>query len=359
MTNLLVPCLASTLAIAVAAQRTVVVPAGFDQIDAPTLAEVAGFNQRFRQQLLIRAGVLAPLSGLGLSEAAFRRDGQHGGVLSGGATDLVVTVSETTRDPSRAARDFNGNHGANPAVVFAGRVSIPNSPALSHRNAATWQAPDVVRVPFAQLWPYGSAHVCLEVVGTPVAGATSRFWPVDAALYTTNAAATPVGTACDPRLRVAASRASLVPGGTVRFLSAAPPGSPAAVMIGLPPQLPGIDLGFLNAPGCKLLVYPATAVGVVHTNPVRGSYGDATLRLTLPGTTSLLGGALGAQLLNYGNPSTPSSIATSAALWLQLAASAPPYDVVQVRSGPLAAGVTRAEGEVIATVVPVMQLTAR
>lgn len=341
------------------AAQSVIVPPGYEQVDAGTLTEVAGFTQRFRQQILIRAGVAAALAGHSITELTFRRDGQHGGALTGGSADIVVTLSESSRDPSQASPDFARNHGASVQQVFAGRISIPASPALSHRNAATWSAPDVVSLPLTTPWPYAGGHLCVDLSGSPVPGAASGFWPVDAELQTTDATVTYLGTACDPRLRLRASRATLVPGGTVRFVSSGPPGSPGAVMIGMPPQVPGIDLGFVNAPGCELSVFPAVAVGVSHSNPVRGSYGDAALRLTLPASSSLLSSAFGSQLLNYGNPTTASGIATSTALALQLASTPPRFDVVQVRTGPLGVGVTRTEGEVIAAVAPVLRLSAR
>lgn len=350
---------AAVLMVGATAQTDVVVPPGYEQTDAGTLTEVAGFNQRFRQQIVIRAAVLGLLSGRSITDLAFRRDGQHLGALGGGSADLVVVMSERSSDPSFVSPSFAANHGSNSVQVLAGRVAVPASPALSHRNGASWTSPHAVTIPLATPWLYGGRHLCIELVGAPVAGAASRFWPVDAALHLSDAQVTPVGAACDSRLRLAASRSTLVPGGTVRFVSAAPAGSSGAVMLGMPPALPGIDLGFLNAPGCRLFVMPAVSVGVTHTRPVRGTYGDSAMRVTLPAASTLLGGAIGAQLFNFGNQVTPSGIATSHALELRLASVGPPYDVVQVRTGPLGLGVSRDEGEVVATTVPVLRLSAQ
>jgi hypothetical protein len=82
-----------------------------------------------------------------------------------------------------------------------------------------------------------------------------------------------------------------------------------------------------------------------------------SLKLSLPASAALVGGAFGTQWVNYPNPTTPSRFATSAGLHLQIASTPLAYDVVQVRTGPLASGVVRAQGEVIANVVPVFQLT--
>jgi hypothetical protein len=349
--------LITALASVVSAQQALTVPSINTAQDAETLCEVAGLTQRFRQQILVRSSLLDTAVGREIVALTFRRDGQYNRALGSGSAELEVTLSRPTLDPAFTQPAFAANVGTVSTQVFAGRVALPSSPALVHRNAATWTPPHAVAIPFARPYTYAGGTLCIDLTGEPVAGAGARFWPIDAVLTHHSGQVLSVGSACDPRLQAHGSRATLVPAGTVRLLSAGPASSLGIAMLGSPPQLPGLDLGFLNAPGCKLYLSPLVSLPATYSQPTRGTYGDINLKLSLPASAALVGGAFGTQWVNYPNPTTPSRLATSMGLHLQIAGTLLTYDVVQVRTGPLAAGVVRTEGEVIANVAPVFQLT--
>ncbi|HLU40397.1 MAG TPA: hypothetical protein VK081_13510, partial [Planctomycetota bacterium] len=248
--------------IGVCAQQAVVVPPEAAAVDAATLTDLAGFHRRFVQQVVVRSSLLSGFREF--TALAVRRDGQFDRPLTGGRASLQVTLAPALTSPDRVAAVFAANRG--PAtVVFDGEVVIPDSPALPHRNAATWSSPHAVEIQFSTPFVHAGGDLCIELRGEPVAGAASPWWPIDCALYPHDAQVTPIGQSCDPLLVASASRASLQPGGSAWLFATGAPTSAAVAVLGAEARIPGMSLTPIGAPGCHLYVEPMAMLATTFT----------------------------------------------------------------------------------------------
>jgi hypothetical protein len=359
LTSRLLQCVVAlgVAAVSLAAQQHVVIPATAADRDATSLAEIAGFQQRFRQQIVVHAAALQGFTEL--TCLTFRRDGRFGDALRGGRAYLEVRLATGGAAPAQASEIFAVNQSA-PTLVFAGEVVIPDSPALAHRDAATWSAPHAVAIPFAAPFSYPGGALAIDLRGEPVAGARSPWWPVDCALYTHAGQVSRVGATCDPLLVVEASRASAQPGSSLVLLASGRPHSVGVVLLGPSASLPGLPLDAVGAPGCSLYVDPLVTIPAPFGAATRRAAADASLALKLPAAGHLLSASLGVQWLDFPSPVTPAGFATSEGLQITLAGALPPFDAVQVRSGPLdATAPWPAAGDVTVNRFPVLRLDGR
>jgi len=289
---LFLPVLVGSLA---SQTQTITVPAALATTDGAGLLEAAGFTRAMRQQFLIGPSHLVAARGRELVALRFRRDG-HPVEHVPGSLNLTVRLSASTSlDARRPEASFVGNHRSPPVLVFQGPLSVPRSPRLRDRNAATWASPDAVTIPFATPFLYLGGTLCVELEGVPVSGATSSWWSIDAEQFQTRGAVASIGQGCGETAsrvtRMASADArTLVPGSTARFLAFGPPNGMAIMFFAT--QLVGpIDLGFLGAPGCNLYVLPVGSVAASLRNPVAQRPGAATLAVQLPGEAHLVGAA--------------------------------------------------------------------
>jgi hypothetical protein len=321
---------------------------------------MAGFSQRFRMQVLLEPSLLVGLVGRDLTGLAVRRDGQDLRPMTGGRTSLVVRLSTPARSPSSAVEAFSANEGNDAREVFRGLVVIPDAPALSHRNGATWESPHAVEVTFATSFRYAGGTLCVDIEGTPVAGFRSPWWRIDYDLTTHDGRVAPFGQPCDPRTRAFASATTLVPAGSVRLFASGPTTSVGVLLLGatrLPAPLP---LGFLGAPSCTLDIAPMVALGTDYSALPHQGYGTATLGLQLPGTREVAGALLVAQWAAFPAAQNPASLSTTNAVELGIAASPLPPRSVMVRTGPAdGASPLPAYGRVLPHLAPVFCLRSQ
>jgi hypothetical protein len=362
MLRFTLPCayiLGSTLLDSLASQD-VVIPSACATLDGRSNGALAGFTQRFRMQVLLDERRLTGLRNRSLSSVAVRRDGQNPEALTGGLVQLVVRVSTTTRVPSDAQPAFSANEGTDVREVFRGTVAIPNAPALSDRNAATWQAPHAVEISFTSSFRYVSGTLCLDFEGSPVAGATSPWWPIDFDLMTHDGQVTSLGLGCDPAGKAMASGDGLLPGGSVRLMSVGPAGAVGIMMLSGVRFTPPLPLGFLGATGCVAHLLPDLSLGAAYAGHPQSGYAVAAAHLHLPNLPQLSGVSLYTQWLAFPSPINPARLSTTEGLELRLATSATPLAGVMVRTGPLRLGEpVPAAGLVRPHVVPVLCLRSQ
>jgi hypothetical protein len=315
--------------------QSITVPAPFVDTDGVGLGGLPGVTQRYRQQVIYGGTHLVALHGQVVNDLRFRRDGYFTRQLTGGRAELAIDMSTTARAASHASPVFADNHGVDLTAVFAGTIDIPNSPALSHRNEATWVAPHALTIPLSRGLLYVGGQLVVDVRGTPDPTAPSTWWPIDVHTELIAGSVAPVGVPCDPRNFLSVAREQLVLGSSVRVVSGGPPAGQSLLALAAL-RLPPIDLGFLGFPGCTLQV-PLELTIATNLRAWRdGTHGFANHVLHLPLLPNLVGSALSVQALTVtiGQTFVP-ILATSRALDLVLAGQLPTLDAATVRSGLL------------------------
>jgi hypothetical protein len=346
------------------AQSEVHVPAQYQSVDASSLGRWPGFTQRTRQQFLIGASHLSAARGRSLTSLSVRRDGSFQAALTGGGADLTLAISS-----GRAATDpsplFAANRTSAPTTVFAGRVSLPASPAMTSANEPTWLSPFAVTLPFSQAYAYAQGDLCLDVDGAPAPGDVSPWWPIDYATDAGTGAAQTIGVGCGRFSRASTSGTQWQIGSTARLLASGEAGSLAVPMLGLHANQ-SIDLSFLGAPGCMLRVDPLISL----TLPYIGASdprqpGIAEFALQIPNQQSLLGASLGAQWLDMQQFLPPSrwsntaGLTLSSALSLTLSATAPWLHGAMIETGIYPTGTLPDDGHVTPGRLPVMRFVVQ
>jgi hypothetical protein len=322
---------------------------------------IPGVRRDFRQQILIPDRALMPMRGAVIEALTFRRDARYSRVLEGGAVDLVVTMSMSSRDPQAASATFTDNHAQPPTTVFQGRLAIPPSPAVF----GTPSFDDVLqtlRVPLTNTFSYAAGTLVIDITGTGASQASS-LWPVDYAIDQQNGNAVVRGVGCGrwaaPTSRnMSVSRDGLVPGSVVRFVTWTSPNGIAVLMLGDQPVT--FSLAPLGAPGCWLLVNPVASLPVIAANRGPGP-GVADLRFQFPASTNLLSAAFPTQWahVEVGQTSNPLGLTTSNAADVMLASNLPTLGSGLVTSLPATAGVFPDRGDVSLQRVPVVRFEYR
>src|SRR5262249_22240631 len=178
---------------ALASAQTVTVPAGYDQVDAPSAGFVAGIHIRMREQYLFADALLRPLAGKTIAGITFRRDAGQASPLTGGLAQLEVSVSTAAARVEAPAPTFAANHGLDRTVVFTGPVTVPSSPAVP---ANPWDANATVSIQFQTAFPYAGGSLCVEVTGSPDPTRPAGYWPFDHVRQDPGGAVTSLGQAC-------------------------------------------------------------------------------------------------------------------------------------------------------------------
>lgn len=310
---LLLVALASPLPL-VAQGGAVVVPAAYDDREAPgaELYFLAPFAAR--RQLLIGADALQPAVGMPLAGLTVRRNMGNRDPQEGGRVSVELSLSHATLPPAGAIGTFAANRGPDARQVFVGVVDLPSVEG-SEAAPAPWVEPFAVRLTFAAPFVYAGGTLCIESVTLPVSGAAEPWWPIDAAVEDLGGSVSIVGQSCLtalPGTPAGAVASSLALGGTATFYirGVIRPG-PVFCLVGVDDRnfqglpLP-LDLGSLGAPGCQLyndvvLVKPVLAQsfpGTLQSHagadlpiPLDPQFGGAALytQWVCPGTTMARG----------------------------------------------------------------------
>jgi hypothetical protein len=323
------------------APQHVVVPASAATADANSFEWVAGASSPLRQQNLIAASHLIALVGRTLTALEFRRTAVDE-VYDGASLSLHVTMSHAPHGPLEAHNDFASNVGANATTVFQGTLTLPTSPAVPAGPGApvAWSANNVLRIPFTTPFVYNGGPLCVDVVGTPVAGQSTSWWMADAVFEPIAGAVSDLGGGCgayggaQKRWSYASAR-SLLPGAYAHFEAYGPPGSLGLCVFGhrAPQPIPLALLGFPSPAGCDLMLgvidmlVPAPFVpdanpGLLH----RG--GLASVELRVPNSAAVFGATLTTQWFEW------TQQATSNALEWTVASAAPSLGMALLEGHP-------------------------
>ncbi len=321
--------------------------AGYQTTDAPGFLWVSGFNDDSTvQQLIIDASLLTPMVGKTISSLSFRRDVADRAPQRGGRAAFEVHISSsrsTVREPSES---LVLNQGANRSRVFAGQLSLPNSPTYAGGNI--WSSSNTVKVPFSFGYPYGGGDLCLEFTSSANNSFVSGSWAVDAVFSQLAGSCVSVSHSVskmipviDPRgFRVTsgALERDLVAGGTAVFFARGTPNANAIFFIGVRFLPQPLNLASLNSPQSNLLVEPIASMMTAFpplSTPELVPFGeDAVVTLKLPADRSILGAVLTAQWVEY-DLSTPEFL-TSNAVMAQVAPALPAVmlSLVTAHKGP-------------------------
>ena len=161
----------------IAAQTTVCVPAVSTTSEGERAGELAGFDSRAKQQILVPGILLVKAKNKDLTALSFRRDDWLHMAVVGGSTDLHVTLSHARSRAIAPSAVFTDNAGTDATTVFAARLALPSSPVV--QGTPTWIASHVARIQFSTPFRYRGGDLCVEVRGEPVSGQTSPSWVVD------------------------------------------------------------------------------------------------------------------------------------------------------------------------------------
>ncbi len=351
--------LASAFAVALHAQSSLIIPTGAVSQDGNASGHLAGTVTRVRQQIILGPSHLNVLVGRQITAVALRRDGfvePH----AAGTAALTVTMSASNATTVNDVRPrFADNHLGTTITVFQGNVSLPASPRLADRNAATWGAAHVISIPLATPFTYQGGVLVVQVDGAPVVGATTTRWRADFVADGIAGRVTDLGLACGhATTRIArtasADSRSLRAGSTVRFVHLARALSVDVFMLGSN-QVPPISLAAYGAPGCflqmdPLVMLPVMVGGAVGARTIAG----ANVHLDMPAEPAALGACFYVQWLNIEGLSTLSS---SNGLKIELATSPASLDAGIVTSAATPNGPLPDTGTVELWRMPVLKLS--
>lgn len=322
-------------------QQHVVVPASAAASDANSFEWLAGASAPLRQQNLIAASHLASLVGRTLTALEFRRTAAAE-AYAGASMSLQVTLSHAPHGPLDARNDYAANVGLDATSVFQGTVTLPTSPAVPAGPGApvAWTANNVLRIAFTAPFVYLGGPLCVDIVGTPIAGQSTSWWMADAVFEPIAGSVTDLGGGCGayggPQRRWSyVSARSLLPGAYAQFEAYGPVGSLGICAIGprSAQPIPLTLLGFPASAGCDLNIglldmlvlapfLPDANPGLLH----RG--GLAAVELHVPNSPAVFGAQLTTQWFEW------TQQATSNALEWTIANAAPSLGMALVEGHP-------------------------
>lgn len=339
------------------AQTTVVVPSAFAAHDAPAMGELPGFNNNFRQQVVLRDRLLAACKGKTITGLTVRRDGQYAVPLRGGRGKVTISLAETDRDPTLTSPFFAEN-AASLVTVFSGEIEVPSAPALPGRDAAGWAAPHAVEFVFTTPFPYTGRHLVLEFRGEPVATSRSPLWPVDVDSGAgSSSSLLMVGRPADLRVGAAMICSDFNPGGELTLMSTGPVGTSCVAMLGMAADDVGLDLAGYGAPGCRLHVTAVGAVSALYPREKNAPISRVELRYTIPLVTGLFGSTFAMQWLQAPNATKPAGWTTTQAFRVRLGHAVPSCDAASLRTVANSPQIER--GDVLRHVAPVLRFSVK
>lgn len=344
--------------------------AQFDDVSAESAAPLPGLSGAFRQQILISGSRLVGLQNRTLLSLQFRRDLDYDGFQRGGEVDLIVRISRAQVAPDQAVALFAQNPGPS-AVVFGGRMVVPNSPTLGS-TVQPWASANRVEIPFNTPYLYVGGDLCVDIEGRPVAGKEPEFWYIDHELGGVGGRVTTIGTSCSLFQDVSgqslyAESMSLQIGSSMRLTGLGRPGAAPMMLFGVSGIPAGIDLSPMGAVGCAQYVSYFLTVGLSYRPPqtyLSGSF--VHFEAQIPPHRSLLGVKVYAQFadLETGLPraswSNSIGLTTTNGLELGLAMVAPGVGMSTVTSHVVGANDPMpSSGRVDVEAAPVMRATFR
>ena len=329
---------ASASALLAQAPQFDVIPVAATATDLVSYEWIAGASRPLRQQTLIGANHMTGLVGRTLHALELRRNAANE-VYQGGTLALTVTLSIAPHAPLQATNTFVNNIGANAVQVFSGSLTLPTSPATTSATVP-WTANNILRIPFTTPFLYLGGPLCIDVVGTPVAGQNANWWMADAMFEDIAGTRTNLGGGCgayggpNHEWSNVAER-SLLPGAYARFFAFGPPLSFGLAAFGTkaPVGIPMSALGFPSGPGCDLMLGSVDALFLEMFEPethpgllARG--GMAEVRIKIPADPSVFGATLSTQWLEW------SQMATSNAIEWTVASAIPTLDMALLEGHP-------------------------
>lgn len=334
----LLPATATATALFAQAPQYDVIPVAATATDLISYEWIAGASRPLRQQTLVGANHLTGLVGRTLTALELRRNAANE-VYQGGTLALTVTMSIAPHAPLQATNAFVNNIGANAVQVFSGQLTLPTSPATTG-PAVPWTANNILRIPFATPFLYLGGTLCIDIVGTPVAGQNANWWMADAMFEDIAGTTTDLGGGCGAyggpshEWSYVAER-SLLPGAYAHFFAYGPPLSFGLAAFGTrsATPIPLSLLGFNSGPGCNLMLSTLDALFLElfepETHPgllARG--GVAEVRLKIPADPAVFGAMLTTQWLEW------SQMATSNAIEWTVASVIPTLDMALLEGHP-------------------------
>ncbi|HEB54482.1 MAG TPA: hypothetical protein ENI87_14620 [bacterium] len=326
------------IAVASPAQSFTVVPAQYANTDANGICAIPGAADAYRHVTLVGASHLTSMVGQSIQAVSFRRSASDS-TYQGGTIHLQVWLSATSTAPLDCSRAFADNVGAAPVLVFSGPVTVPTSPASPGPNAP-WTPQNTVRIAFNTGFFYAGGTLCMDIVGSPVAGQEVDWWMTDAVVESYGGSTANLGGACGAFVGSDGNSAflgarSLVAGG---FIESTASGTPYGLAIaafgqGTPLGTPLSLLGFAAQPGCDLhlatLDFLMAAVFVPDPDPaLAGRGGEANLHLKIPATPAVFGHTMTTQWLDW------TQMATSNAIEWTVGAQMPTLDMALITGDP-------------------------
>lgn len=330
---------AATLLAAATAQTPLhqTIPAAYDTAEANSLLWVAGTGSPVHQQTLIGASHLTHLVGRELTALVLRRAAFNGD-FEPAAPQWTIHLSHTNVAPLQCRPQFAHNTGANAQQVFQGQVQVPQSPANTS-NAIPWTTANTIRAEFQTPFVYTGGTLCLDLIGTPTQGQTSRWWVADAVWEDIPGSAQEIGAGCGayggPQSRWAFTDIyTLMPGARASFWALGAPNSFGVAVIGAGSNSPIPLAAFgLPAPGCDIHLNPAfvlmTTLAFFEADP--NSFfpeGKAHVQVQLPAAPWVFGMTLATQWFDFVQP------ASSNALQWTVAGQLPTLDLAHVDGVP-------------------------
>ena len=247
--------------------QTVVIPAGYERIDAPGTVFWASTPFASRQQLLIDGSLLKRFVGKSLLSISLRRNTGDNRPLTGGKTLIKLSLSHSLTSTDSASTIFASNRGSDHKQYFLRQVTLPST-GPSPTKPAPWSAPYALNLQLSRAFVYKGGTLCIESVSKPIPVIINKkvsypWWPADGVVLDPTGSVTQFGQSCISQLQplpAGAEPASFELGASGLFYlrgtrSPAPP--LAWLMVGSsdrrmgPFKLP-LDLGAFGAPSCML-----------------------------------------------------------------------------------------------------------
>lgn len=293
--------------------QTHVVPDEYQHREGQSMRQIAGVPSAIRQQIIVSSELLSHLAGKELSSLSLRRDQGLAVAFMGGWVSLEIELSSSSRSFANPSNALIENQGQDKALVFRGRIEVPNSPVLN-AEVSPWDEACVLHFPFSQDYLYVGGDLCIEI--RPVFSqppSTVNLWPVDAALIDHSGEVEQVSSSCSdfgPNNTWIGAR-DLVIGRTAVFRARGTPGGEAFMLLGSKAQVP-LNLAFLGSPGCFLNVLPdsrimATTFSDVAVVSAPEIGGRANVAIQIPADSNLLGREFYSQWIDMGPPITTSN----------------------------------------------------
>ncbi len=313
--HLLASALALTAAVHAQTNFTVV-PSTFTATEGIGQLWLPGCGEAVRQQQILGSGLLQShgLVGRTISAIEFRRSAMDR-LFAGGAVNFIVQMGVAAHEPNAASDLFANNLGPAMAQVFQGQVTFPNSPALPAGPAA-WSTDNIVRIVLQVPFAYVGGPLCIDVVGTPVAGQVVGVWPADAATDPAIGTTLDLGGGCGvyggPQKRWSTVEArTLLPGGLGRFYAFGAPNDLA--LIGFGSQFPGgwpLSLALPNAAAtCTMHLDLPVAMFLMQYADYANGHGRADYLMPIPNTAAVVGLGLTTQWVDLMQQASSNAIA--------------------------------------------------